>query len=197
MFPFPSILFLSSEVLKALLKTRELYERWRLGDEGLELRSAEEQEWAATELRNSLRSIEWDLEDLDDTVQIVEKNPAKFRIDANDLATRKSFIQQTKDEVEQMKARSSAQSRQTSTARFPESSPVTEVSFQLMFGQLSYHAYFIIFRVPWMHSHCPVQPRKAVWCQGETPNIAGWPPVGRPLMPPAVLLEVALLPHRN
>jgi len=100
------------EVLKALLKTRDLYERWRLGDEGVEMRSAEEQEWAATELRNSLRSIEWDLEDLDDTVQIVEKNPAKFRIDTNDLAARKAFIKQTKDEVEQMKQKSSVPSKQ-------------------------------------------------------------------------------------
>lgn len=79
------------EVLKALLKTRDLFESWRLGQEclasenggdGAFLRTAEEQEWATTELRNSLRSIEWDLEDLDDTVQIVEKNPAKFRIDS-------------------------------------------------------------------------------------------------------------------
>lgn len=113
------------EVLKALLKTQDLYERWRLGDEGLEMRSNEEQEWAATELRNSLRSIEWDLEDLDDTVQIVEKNPAKFRIDANDLAARKAFIKQTKDEVEAMKQRSSAPSKNTSrfngTSEIPSS----------------------------------------------------------------------------
>ena len=40
------------EVIKALVKTRELYEGWRIGDEGIELRSAEEQEWAATELRS-------------------------------------------------------------------------------------------------------------------------------------------------
>jgi len=99
------------EVLKALLKTRDLFESWRIGQEGLEgggvdiLRSAEEQEWATTELRNSLRSIEWDLEDLDDTVQIVEKNPAKFRIDASELAVRKAFIQQTRDEVNLMKDR--------------------------------------------------------------------------------------------
>ena len=103
--------FVFSEVLKALLKTRDLYERWRLGDEGVEIRSSEEQEWAATELRNSLRSIEWDLEDLDDTVQIVEKNPAKFRIDVNDLTARKNFIKQTKDEVELMKQRSSVQNK--------------------------------------------------------------------------------------
>lgn len=92
-----------SEVLKALLKTRDLYERWRLGEEGHVLRTQEEQEWAATELRNSLRSIEWDLEDLDDTVQIVEKNPAKFRIDPRELAERKGFIEQTRNEVKQMK----------------------------------------------------------------------------------------------
>ena len=99
------------------MKTRDLYERWRLGDEGIEMRSAEEQEWAATELRNSLRSIEWDLEDLDDTVQIVEKNPAKFRIDINDLAARKAFITQTKEEVEQMKQKSSVPNK--SNQRFP------------------------------------------------------------------------------
>jgi len=103
------------EVLKALLKTRDLFESWRIGQEGLDgggggsvpeiLRSSEEQEWATTELRNSLRSIEWDLEDLDDTVQIVEKNPAKFKIDASELAVRKAFIQQTRDEVNLMKAR--------------------------------------------------------------------------------------------
>ena len=33
-------------------------------------RSEEEQEWTATELKNCLRSIEWDLEDLEDTVQV-------------------------------------------------------------------------------------------------------------------------------
>ena len=33
-------------------------------------RTSEEQEWTATELKNSLRSIEWDLEDLEDTIQV-------------------------------------------------------------------------------------------------------------------------------
>ena len=110
-YPLKYLLYIYSEVLKALLKTRDLYERWRLGDEGVEIRSSEEQEWAATELRNSLRSIEWDLEDLDDTVQIVEKNPAKFRIEVSDLTARKNFIKQTKEEVELMKQRSSVQNK--------------------------------------------------------------------------------------
>lgn len=87
------------EVMRALTKTRGLYERWGAGDD----RRGEEQEWATTELRNSLRSIEWDLEDLEDTVQIVEKNPSKFRIDATELAVRRNFIQTTREEVKQMK----------------------------------------------------------------------------------------------
>ena len=64
-----------------------------------------------TELKNSLRSIEWDLEDLEDTIQIVEKNPTKFRIDQNELSVRKAFIESTKDEVRTMKSRMSPQNK--------------------------------------------------------------------------------------
>jgi len=42
-------------------------------------------------------------EDLEDTVQIVEKNPSKFRIDSTELAVRRTFIQTTREEVKQMK----------------------------------------------------------------------------------------------
>ena len=104
----------------------------------MEMRSAEEQEWAATELRNSLRSIEWDLEDLDDTVQIVEKNPAKFRIDTNDLAARKAFIKQTKDEVEQMKQKSSVPSKQNQ--RFTASEVLSFQICHTFFNPLLYFA---------------------------------------------------------
>lgn len=36
-------------------------------------------------------------------MQIVEKNPAKFRIDPSELAARKAFILQTRNEVNTMK----------------------------------------------------------------------------------------------
>ena len=103
--------------MKALLRTRSLYSRWRAVEDGQEIAQGghghgvggrEEQEWSATELRNALRSIEWDLEDLDDTVQIVERNPTKFRISASELAARKAFIVQTREEVDDMKARAEA-----------------------------------------------------------------------------------------
>ncbi|XP_017836137.1 syntaxin-6 [Drosophila busckii] len=87
------------EVFKALNKTRGLFLRWReLGENG-----GSEVEWTTTELRNSLRSIEWDLEDLEDTISIVEKNPTKFRIDNRELSSRRNFIDNTRDEVKQMK----------------------------------------------------------------------------------------------
>lgn len=41
----------------------------------------DEYNWIINELRNNVRSIEWDLEDLDETVGIVEVNLRKFNID--------------------------------------------------------------------------------------------------------------------
>lgn len=63
----------------------------------------DEVEWTNTELKNSLRSIEWDLEDLEDTIDIVEKNPTKFKIDNKEITTRKHFIDTTREEVKLMK----------------------------------------------------------------------------------------------
>nr|QUS48038.1 syntaxin-6 [Holotrichia oblita] len=91
------------EVFKALNKTRGLYLRWiELQDESVCI-TKEEIEWTNTELKNSLRSIEWDLEDLEDTIDIVEKNPSKFKIDNKELTTRKNFIDSTRAEVKSMK----------------------------------------------------------------------------------------------
>ncbi|XP_071445920.1 syntaxin-6 [Hetaerina americana] len=92
------------EASKALNKTRGLYRRWlELQDEQLEDISKDELEWTTTELRNALRSIEWDLEDLEDTIVIVEKNPNKFKIDNKELTSRRNFIEQMKEEVKVMK----------------------------------------------------------------------------------------------
>jgi len=63
---------LFSEVCKALNKTRGLYRRWlELQEDTANSVSKDELEWTTTELRNALRSIEWDLEDLEDTIDIL------------------------------------------------------------------------------------------------------------------------------
>uniref|UniRef100_A0A1B6C7E3 t-SNARE coiled-coil homology domain-containing protein n=2 Tax=Clastoptera arizonana TaxID=38151 RepID=A0A1B6C7E3_9HEMI len=92
------------EVSKALNKTRGLYRRWlELYEDVTCSISKDELEWTTTELRNALRSIEWDLEDLEDTIGIVEKNPTKFKIDNKELTCRKNFIEKTREEVKCMK----------------------------------------------------------------------------------------------
>ncbi|CAM6031775.1 unnamed protein product [Sphagnum compactum] len=105
------------EVHKALNKTRGLYLRWQniSSDTITQNQSATstssktetEADWIGTELRNALRSIEWDLEDLEDTITIVERNPQKFKLDNRELFARRQFIDATRDEVKLMKERMS------------------------------------------------------------------------------------------
>lgn len=52
-------------------KTRGLYLRWQEILKYPTTPVSPEVEWISTELRNSLRSIEWDLEDLEDTINIL------------------------------------------------------------------------------------------------------------------------------
>ncbi|KAK8387800.1 hypothetical protein O3P69_020014 [Scylla paramamosain] len=76
---FIDLLYFASrnEVCKALNKTRGLYQRWgelQQQEEGgvvVVATSREELDWTNTELRNALRSIEWDLEDLEETIDIL------------------------------------------------------------------------------------------------------------------------------
>uniref|UniRef100_F6VR94 Syntaxin 10 n=1 Tax=Macaca mulatta TaxID=9544 RepID=F6VR94_MACMU len=58
-----------SEVQKAVNTARGLYQRWcELLQESAAV-GREELDWTTNELRNGLRSIEWDLEDLEETIE--------------------------------------------------------------------------------------------------------------------------------
>ncbi|XP_006900845.1 PREDICTED: syntaxin-10 isoform X1 [Elephantulus edwardii] len=91
------------EVQKAVNTARGLYQRWcELLQEGAAV-GREELDWTTNELRNGLRSIEWDLEDLGETVAIVEANPSKFKLAAGDLHERKVFVERMWEEVQEMR----------------------------------------------------------------------------------------------
>jgi len=93
------------EVTKALNRTRGLYQHWQeLKREGISF-TADDLQKTSAELRNSIRSIEWDLEDLEDTIAIVERNPGRFRLNSSEVVLRRSFIQQTREEIGKMKDR--------------------------------------------------------------------------------------------
>lgn len=91
---------------KALNRTRGLYQHWQeLKRSDAISFSADDLQKTTTELRNSIRSIEWDLEDLEDTIAIVEKNPGRFRLNSSEVVLRRSFVQQTREEIGTMKDR--------------------------------------------------------------------------------------------
>ncbi|XP_037674139.1 syntaxin-10 isoform X1 [Choloepus didactylus] len=91
------------EVQKAVNAARGLYQRWgELLQEGA-AGGREELDWTTNELRNGLRSIEWDLEDLEETIGIVEANPGKFKLPAGDLQERKVFVERMREAVQEMK----------------------------------------------------------------------------------------------
>ncbi|CAH4038522.1 unnamed protein product [Pieris brassicae] len=104
------------EVFRALNKTRGLYLRWQELLTSPVLPNSAEVEWTSIELRSALRSIEWDLEDLEDTINILlkcgliciaEKNSSKFKIDHKEICDRRTFIEATKQEVQVMKNKTS------------------------------------------------------------------------------------------
>ncbi|KAH6945090.1 hypothetical protein HPB50_007194 [Hyalomma asiaticum] len=90
------------EIVKAIANNKTLFERWNQYQDPSSLPSKEDIDWTTSELRKGLRSIEWDLEDLEETVAIVEKNPKKFKIDDKEIKSRKAFIEQSKNEVKEL-----------------------------------------------------------------------------------------------
>uniref|UniRef100_A0A3B4WXH8 Syntaxin 10 n=1 Tax=Seriola lalandi dorsalis TaxID=1841481 RepID=A0A3B4WXH8_SERLL len=90
----------SREVQKALSRARGLFDRWEeLLQDGTQV-SRDELDWSANELRNCLRAIDWDLEDLSETISIVESNPGKFRLGDNELQERRDFVERTRKSVQ-------------------------------------------------------------------------------------------------
>ena len=89
------------EVEHSVTVVDQLYSKW------LHLRSdskkADECEWTSSELLSGLRSIEWDLQDLEDTVSIVESSPEKFQVGAEELRARKEFIDSTRQRINSMR----------------------------------------------------------------------------------------------
>ncbi|GFR79840.1 syntaxin-6-like [Elysia marginata] len=95
------------EVQKAIVGVKNLFSKWRELQETGGRSSQEELEYTTNELRNSLRSIEWDLEDLEETVDILE-NPRKFKISDYELQERRNFVEKTKASVRDMKSQLSS-----------------------------------------------------------------------------------------
>lgn len=60
----------------------------------------EQLKWTADEIKTSIKTIEWDIQDLEDTIRIVEQNPSKFKLDGQEISRRKGFVKQSKTTIE-------------------------------------------------------------------------------------------------
>jgi len=89
------------EVEHSVTVVTQLHTKWE------ELRDTkhggDEFEWTTSELLSGLRSIEWDLQDLEDTVSIVKGNRVKFQLDDADVQAREDFIELTRQRITAMR----------------------------------------------------------------------------------------------
>ncbi|XP_065191186.1 syntaxin-6-like [Sycon ciliatum] len=92
-----------NEVQGALGESQQSYRRWQELYANKTTQGGQEYEWLKNKLLNSLKSIDWDLEDLSETISVVESNPAKFRLTEQEINERKNFIYSSKDAVKKIK----------------------------------------------------------------------------------------------
>ena len=82
------------EVENSVRVVVELHTKWLSLDS-----KSDNFDWTSSELLSGLRAIEWDLQDLEDTVSIVEGNRIKFQLDEGDMHARKEFIETTRGQI--------------------------------------------------------------------------------------------------
>uniref|UniRef100_A0A914ZCR0 t-SNARE coiled-coil homology domain-containing protein n=2 Tax=Parascaris univalens TaxID=6257 RepID=A0A914ZCR0_PARUN len=54
--------------------------------------TSKEREWLLIEIRNAVRSVDWDLDDLEHTITLVERDPFNYGITPAIIADRRAFI---------------------------------------------------------------------------------------------------------
>jgi len=94
--PFYSV---KDDVQQALQGTNQLYQRWKDLLSTTNIASNDEYKWVTNELRSAIQSIEKDLSVLEQTVNAVEANKVKFRVDDAEIMSRRNFISTTKQKI--------------------------------------------------------------------------------------------------
>ncbi|KAG8469716.1 hypothetical protein KFE25_006171 [Diacronema lutheri] len=92
------------EVQHSLTVVHELHKRWKEILKSATGKESEEYEWTKSELLSGLRSIEWDLQDLEETIRIVESNRAKFGLSDDEVDSRKHFVESTHKSISMIRA---------------------------------------------------------------------------------------------
>lgn len=106
--------FVRDEVEQSVTNMRALYSRWQELDESGD---HDELEWTSSELKNQLKSIDWDLIDLNDTIKAVEDAPSRFKFSPDEIRSRKEFISRTQTTVKDIRENITTRERQREQAK--------------------------------------------------------------------------------
>ncbi|KAJ5075317.1 syntaxin 10 [Anaeramoeba ignava] len=79
-----------------------LFDRWQQLVKTSNTTTNDEFEWTSNELNKSIRSYEWYLQELEDTIKIISTNPEKYKINDTELETRKGFVSSGKEKIQQI-----------------------------------------------------------------------------------------------
>ncbi|KAF8568720.1 hypothetical protein P879_07224 [Paragonimus westermani] len=88
---------LQDEITKNLDIIKSLYEELAITESS---RSASD---LSNKLKQVLRTIEWDLEDLQETIGLVVKDPSTFKLTNEDVAARRKFLSEVREVVKNVK----------------------------------------------------------------------------------------------
>lgn len=91
------------EVQSSVNGITTLYDRWQELLKTTNTATNDEFKWTTNQLRTGIKSIEWDLQDLEETIGIVENNRQKFRLEQSEVDSRKKFISETQYIIKKMK----------------------------------------------------------------------------------------------
>jgi len=91
------------EVQQSVNGITALFVRWQDLLEHNNTAQNEEFKWTTDELKSGIKSVEYDLTDLEETISIVENNKSKFKVDPTEIEARRQFVNETKKKIQQIK----------------------------------------------------------------------------------------------
>jgi len=89
-----------NQVEQSLAGINSLFTRWRYLLRNVNTAKNEEFRWHTDEIKKATKNITWDLQDLEEAVEVASKDPSRFGLTAPEIADRKKFITTLKKQVE-------------------------------------------------------------------------------------------------
>jgi len=88
-----------NQVELSLAGINALFTRWRVLSKSLSVKNADEYRWHTEEIKKTIGAIEWDLQDLEETVTVAAKEQQRFGLSQAEIIDRKTFIANLKKQV--------------------------------------------------------------------------------------------------